>query len=655
MSLRAFAACLALAIAVPALAQTPPAASVPATPTGSVERVQRGNLITEGVPAIPADVRDRLIQYNNVRSAGFAGFTETGGILISTRFGETGQLHEVAQPLGMRRQLTFFPEPVSGGIRPDGSNAVVFTKDRGGDEFFQAFLFNRATGTSTAFTEAGTRNDSLVWSRDGRIAAWSVARSGVPTRQIVVGDPSNPADRRVVFTGPSGISPLAFSPDGTRLLYGEYISVTHSRRFVLDLASGTSTEVNPSNAPIAYDGGEFSADGRSIFVISDQGSEFARLVRIDLASGAQTPVSAAVNWDIEGFTISRDGRRLAYVVNEGGNARLRLLDLRTGREMRRPELPQGVITGLDFDRSGQRVGVSLSTPTTPGDVWVWDLRRSQLVRWTESETGGLPSSTFVEPTLVETTSFDGRRIPAFLYTPRTPGPHPVIISIHGGPEAQSRTSFSSAIQYWVNELGVAVLVPNVRGSTGYGRTFVSLDNGKLREDSVRDIGAFLDWIATRPDLDRNRVVTYGGSYGGYMVLATLVHYSDRLAGGINIVGISNFVTFLENTQGYRVDLRRVEYGDERDPAMRAFLQSISPLTNVDRIRRPLFVIQGANDPRVPQSEAEQIVQAVRGNGGEVWYMLALDEGHGFARLSNRASQREAETMFLRRVFGLGDQ
>jgi dipeptidyl aminopeptidase/acylaminoacyl peptidase len=636
-----------------ALLVVSPAANAQAA--SSVARVERGNLITEGVPEIPGDVRDRLLQYSNVRAATFQAFNETGGILIGTRFAETVQLHEVDAPLGARRQITFFNEPVGGGIRPDGSNAIYFSKDRGGDEFFQGFLVDRATGRSTAFTQAGTRNDGLVWSKTGAVAAWSVARSGVTTRDIVIGNPSRPDDRRILLTGPSGVSPIAFSPDGSKLLLGEYLSVTNSKRFIVDLQTGTRTDVNPSAAPIAYDGGAFSADGRSIFVISDEGSEFARLRRIDLASGVQTVISASTRasiWDVESFTLSDDGRTIALVSNVAGRSELSILDARTGRALRTPSLPEGVVTGLDFDRRGERLGISLTTPTTPGDVWVWDLRRQRLVRWTQSETGGLPESGFVAPTLVEVSSFDGLKVSAFLYKPQSAGPHPVIISIHGGPEGQSRPTFSSSIQYYVNELGVAVLVPNVRGSTGYGKTFVSLDNGMKREDSVKDIGAFLDWIATRPDLNKDKVIVYGGSYGGYMVLASMVHYSDRLAGGVDIVGISNFVTFLENTQGYRRDLRRVEYGDERDPAMRAHLMSISPLTNVRRITKPLFVIQGLNDPRVPVTEAEQILAAVRSNGGEAWYMLAKDEGHGFAKKTNRDAQREAETMFFRRVFGI---
>jgi dipeptidyl aminopeptidase/acylaminoacyl peptidase len=639
----------AIAAAPPGLALAQPAGGEPVT------RIERGQLVMEGVPEAPETARERLLQYNNVRAAAFADFTADGNVLITTRFGDVAQLHEIAAPLGMRRQLTFYPEPITGAsTRPDGSNDLVFVKDRGGDEFFQGFVFDRASGRATAFTEAGTRNEGLVWSRDGKIAYWAVARSGQGQREIVAGDPSRPETRKVVTRGPSGLSVIDVSPDGNRLLLGEYVSVTKSRRMIFDLAVGTSVEIAAAadGSDVSMDGGRFSADGKTVFLVSDEGAEFARLVRIDLATGARTVLSGDLSWDVERFELSRDGRVIAYSVNEGGLSRLKLMDARSGRALPAPDLPQGVLTGLGFDRDGRRLGLSLSTPSSPGDVWVYDLRARKLVRWTESEIGGLAPQRFASPSLITYDSFDGRQIPAFLYTPDRPGRHPVIITIHGGPEGQSRPNFSPSAQYWVNELGAAVLAPNVRGSTGYGKTYVGLDNGFKREDSVKDIGALLDWIARQPNLDPSRVVVYGGSYGGYMVLASLTHFNDRLAGGVDIVGISNFVTFLENTQGYRRDLRRAEYGDERDPAMRAHLERISPLNNATKITRPLFIIQGLNDPRVPVSEAEQMLAKVRSGGGPVWYLMAKDEGHGFAKKTNRDFQREAETMFFAKVFGL---
>ena len=298
------------------------------------------------------------------------------------------------------------------------------------------------------------------------------------------------------------------------------------------------------------------------------------------------------------------------------------------------------------------LGFTASGPTRTGDAWTLDLASGNTTQWTFSEIGGLDSSMFVAPELIEYESFDGRKIPAFYYRPRGEGPFPVAIDIHGGPEAQAQPWFSSTRQYLLNEAGVAVLVPNVRGSSGYGRSYLALDNGYLREDSVKDIGALLDWLAQQTELDKDRVLVQGGSYGGYMVLAALVHYGDRLQAGIDVVGISNFVTFLENTKEYRQDVRRAEYGDERDPEMRAFLESISPLNHVDRIQSALLIGQGANDPRVPQSEADQMVAAVRKAGHDAWYFLAPDEGHGFAKKRNRDLWKRVSVLFVEQALGL---
>ena len=281
--------------------------------------------------------------------------------------------------------------------------------------------------------------------------------------------------------------------------------------------------------------------------------------------------------------------------------------------------------------------------------------RTPLERWTRSEAGPVDTNTFVAPELVHYPTWDRvARRPAHairlsLLAEERRARIPVLINIHGGPESQYRPGYEPFFQFLVNELGYAVIAPNVRGSSGYGKSFLKLDNGVLREDSVKDIGALLVWIGVQPMLDRERVVVMGGSYGGYMTLASLVSYSDRLRGGVDVVGISNFNTFLNNTSAYRRDLRREEYGDERDPKMRAFFSRISPFNNSTSIRRPLLVVQGLNDPRVPASESEQMVARVRANGGEAWYLAAKDEGHGFRKKSNRDFYLETTAMFLEKL------
>lgn len=651
-----FLSAAALALAAPAFAETAPSIGMAAVKTEG--RTVRGNLVLQNVPATPPEVRERLRQYVSTRGAAFLDFLPDGGVLISTRFGDAAQVHVVDQPMGMRRQLTFYNEPIGGAIvQPGGSGAFLFGKDQGGDEFFQGFLFDRATGKATRFTQEKTRNQSLVWRDDGKEAAWAEATAQSPDYTIMAGDPAKPESRRVLYKGKGAVAPVDYSGDGKSLLLSEYVSITKSRLFTLDLASGAVKEINPQ-LNVSYDGGEFTPDGKSILTISDEGSDFQRLVRIDVATGARTPVSAPINWDVEQFDLSADGQRIAYSVNVAGASELKLLDARTGRTLATPTLPAGVIGGLEFDDGSAQLGFTLNSATAPSDVYVYSVRGGKLTRWTQSEVGGLDPAGFVAPTLARFPTFDSatggpKEITAWVYAPKGPGPHPAIIDIHGGPEGQSRPTFNSRIQYWVNELGVAVVLPNVRGSTGYGKTFVEMDNALKRLDSVKDIGATLDWMGTqKATFDMSRVVAYGGSYGGYMVYASMIEYPERFAAGVDIVGISDFRTFLERTMGYRRDLRRAEYGDERKPEVAAYFDKIAPLKNADKIKRPMFVVHGANDPRVPVSEAEQMIAAFEKNGLKPWVMIANDEGHGFAKRPNQEAQREAETLFFQDVLKL---
>ena len=629
----------ALLMALPAFAQT-----------AEVKREVVGNRSSENIPAIPAELIEQLNRYQNTRGAGLAGWTRDGCLLIGTRFAETAQAHRVCQPLGMREQLTFYPEPV-GGITPSPAKAwrdgFVFAKDKGGDEFSQLYWFDNATRSITLLTDGGrSQNGGTTLSRDGGLMAYSsTARNGTD-RDVWLRNTRTGETKLLVDAG-GNWSPMDFSPDGTQLLVMKYVSAAESYPGEVDVATGKLTLFPVDGGKASFGGFAFAPDGKSVYFISDeplQGKpqEFKTLRYHNPDSGKFEVLTANIPWDVEGFTLSDDGRHLAYTTNEDGIDRLHVLSLPDHKEIRLPALPVGVMGGMAFSPDGGRLALSMNSATSPSDVYVIDLAAATLTRWTQSEVGGLDASKFVAPTLVRYPSFDKvdgrqRTIPAFYYKPTKPsktGKYPVVINIHGGPEGQSLPSFSATAQYLANELGVAMLVPNVRGSTGYGKTYLSLDNAEKREDSVKDIGALLDWIAKQPELDASRVGVMGGSYGGYMVLAALTHYSDRIRAGVDVVGISHFGTFLKNTENYRRDLRRAEYGDERDPAMNAVFERISPLNNAHKITSPLFVAQGRNDPRVPYTEAEQIVKAVRGNGQPVWYLLYADEGHGFAKKTN---------------------
>ncbi|MEM1390420.1 MAG: prolyl oligopeptidase family serine peptidase [Pseudomonadota bacterium] len=613
------------------------------------ERITEGNLVKESIPEIPDEIRERLRQYSNFRGHGFSDWTQ-GGIFISTRFGEVGQVHKVTMPLGARRQVTFYDEPVGGASSDPDGDGFVFGKDTGGDEFFQGFYFDSETGEVTQFTEPGTRNGAIAWTDDGEQVAWYRSTAGDPNWDILMADPEDPSSLRVVHEGEGALYPVDFSADGKKLAVQQYISITKSRMFILDVETGEWTEFNPDD-DIAYSGAELLANG-DILTVNDKDSEFRNLVRYDGESGEATVYTSDINWDVSSWDVAADESKVVFTVNEGGLGTIRLLDLETGEISTGPDLPVGIAGGVTFSPDGSQVGFTFNGATTPTDAWTFDVATMELTQWTEAEIGGLNADQFITPSLFTYPNADGMDIPAFKYVPEGEGPHPVIIQIHGGPEGQSRPGFSTTYQYWASELGLAVVVPNVRGSSGYGKTYVSMDNGINRKKSVEDIGALLDWIETQPDLDKDRVIVYGGSYGGYMVLASMIDYGDRLAGGVNIVGISDFKTFLENTKGYRRDLRRAEYGDERDPEIAAFFEEISPLGNADKINKPIFIIQGFNDPRVPYTEAEQILEAVKENDVETWFLMAMDEGHGFRKKSNRDFQRESVTLFLQDVLGL---
>ena len=630
--------------AAPTAASTRPAVIRPAD-----------NLFTDGIPEIPAAVAEAVGRYTEFRSARLASWHPVKReMLISTRFGDTTQIHEVRMPDGARRQLTFFPDSVDSASWPRRSgDYFVFDKDRGGDEFSQIYRCDVASGAITMVSDGGRSQNYLgPWSHAGDRMAFGSTRRNGSDRDIYVVDPRDPATtRRVLEVKGGGWGPTDWSPDDTKLLVMEGISVNESYVSVVDVATGASTLATPKGGPekVAYSGPRWSGDGKGIYVATDRESEFQRLAYLDLATGRHTYLTSHIPWDVESFALSPDGKTIAFETNEEGLSVLHLLDTATGKEKPAPKLPAGLIGGLEWHNNGRDLGLVLTSARSPADVYSVDVTSGELVRWTESETGGLNSSTFSEPELVRWKSFDGRTITGFLFRPaaRFTGPRPVIVNIHGGPEGQARPGFQGRSNYYLDELGVAILYPNVRGSTGFGKTFVKLDNGMLREDSVKDIGALLDWIASRPDLDASRVMVTGGSYGGYMTLAVATHYDARIRCSVDVVGISNFVTFLQNTEAYRRDLRRVEYGDERDPATRDFLLRTAPANNARKITKPLFVVQGKNDPRVPYTESEQMVATVKKNGSPVWYLLANDEGHGFAKKKNQDFQFYATVAFVR--------
>ena len=612
-----------------------------------------GNLVVKGVPEIPPALVARMQQYRNTRSARLLGWLPEG-LLISTRFAQTGQLHRVRSPLGVREQVTFFPEPVTRAYVPPSAdvNGFVYARDIGGSEFYQLFWFDWQTGESRLLTDGKSRYTGVLWANGADRFAYTTTERDGRRWDIHIQDLDGNLD--VALETDSGAwGAIYWAPEDDRLLVDKYVSINESYLYELDLSSGVLTPLTDETIKTSIGTARYDRDGRGVYFTSDLGAEFMRLHYLDLDTRKIEVLTADISWNIEEIAVSGDGAHLALIVNEGGFSRLHVWQLPDRTPLALSELPRGMIFSLQFSPDGRQLGLGVNTPTTPADVYSLNLIDRTTTRWTRSEVGGLDPEGFVEPVLVSYPTFDTvngrpREIPAFVYRPQGVGPHPVLINIHGGPEGQFKPYFSATVQYFVNELEIAVIAPNVRGSDGYGKSYLKLDNGYLREDSVKDIGKLLDWIAADPDLDAQRVAVIGGSYGGYMVLASMVHYSDRLAAGIERVGISNFVTFLKNTQTYRRDLRRAEYGDERIPEMMAHLEKISPLNHVERIIKPLMISQGFNDPRVPASESVQILEALEEADVPVWYVLAMDEGHGFRKKVNTDYNAAATVLFLNR-------
>ena len=623
--------------------------------TAAAARIERGNLIFDGIPEPAAGLSEKLDGYLSARQATPLGFSPKGQLLIATRFGDVDQLHLVERPGGERRQLTFLREPITqAAFSPDpGRSAYVYLEDAGGDEKAQLYYQRLDEPAAKLLTDGKSLNGSPVWSNAGReVAFFSTARDGV-SYDIDIVAPDSGALPRLAITGDGAAwYPLDWSPDDRKLLVLKYLSISEAYLYVVDLGTGQKREVEPAPAKVGIAGAKFSRDGQGVYVISNRDGEFTQLHYVNLFTGEKSVISGRLSWDIEELAISRDGHYLAYVSNEAGIDKLNVLDLRSRQDLIPPKLPAaGIIRSLSFDAEGGRLAFGLEAANRPRDAYVFDIAANRLEAWTHSEAGAVDPAKFAIPRLAQCPTFDRtdgkeRQMPVYIYEPSTPGPHPVLIVLHGGPESQFRPGFDPWLQYVVNELGFAVVAPNVRGSSGYGKTYLALDDGVLREDAVKDVGALLVWLSLQTAFDSKHVVVSGESYGGYLSLAALVNFGERLRGGVDLAGIPDFVSYLTNTAPYAQDRRRAEYGDERDPDMRAFLRRISPLTNAERITRPLLIVHGKNDARVPLNEVEQIVYRLRNKGGEVWYLQAGDEGHSLRKKPDLDAYYAAFAQFL---------
>jgi dipeptidyl aminopeptidase/acylaminoacyl peptidase len=610
------------------------------------------SLVMGSIPPVPAYLADTAGRYGSYRSATLLDWNPSRReMLISTRFGDVPQLHLVKGPGAARQQLTFFQDAVTvGRFPPKNDDYAVFMKDTGGGEWYQLYRYEFETGKIRLMTDGKSRNVLGPFSSSGKLLAYmSTRRTGKDTDLWVMNPDEARSPRLLTQLIGGGWQPMDWSPDDKQILLKEEISINEAYLWLVDTSTGKMTVLTSrdASAKIAIGEARFSKDGQGIYLTTDKDSEFLRLSYLDLAGERQKYLTTEIPWDVEQFDLSADGKRLAFLADEDGIGVLHVLDATTAKEVPLPKLPAGLISGIRWHHNGRDLGFVLASARSPADCYSLDLDSGKIERWTFSESE-IRTDNFRDAEAIHWKSFDGKSISGFIYRPsaKFTGKRPVLVVIHGGPEGQSQPTFLGRNNYFVNELGIALIYPNVRGSTGYGKTFSLLDNGFHREDTYKDINALFDWIASQPGLDPDRIAVTGGSYGGHMSLAVSTFYSDRIRCSIDVVGMSNLVTFLEHTEAYRRDLRRVEYGDERDPKMREYLGKIAPMNNIDKIKKPMLVVAGKNDPRVPVSESEQIVAALKGKGTPVWYLMAKDEGHGFRKKANLDFQFYASILFL---------
>ena len=615
--------------------------------------VPNENLITENIAEISKQLSNEVKKYSESRSASLGDIHPlTNEIIINTRFGSTPQLHRVSKSMGARTQITFFDEPVSAtSYEPLKGDYLVYSKDIGGNEFGQLFKLDLKTLQSTLLTDGGkSQNGGITWRKDGKGFYYASTKRNGGDRDIYYMDPNNPKSEKLILQvkgGGWGIQDV--SPDNKKLVLGEYISINESYIWLLDIETGKLTEVTDRNSKgVSQSEATFSNLSNEIWLVTDKDNEFQRLAAMNLNTKKTTYYTSDIPWNVESFNLSEDKKSIVFITNEGGLNKMYLMNTGTKAYKEIKNLPIGLISGARFTKDNQTIFFNQSTAQSASDVYQLNIKTAKIERWTESELGEMQPSDMSVPKFIEWKSFDDLKISGFYYpaSPKFKGKRPVIIMIHGGPEGQSMASFLDSNNFYTSEMGVSLVYPNVRGSSGFGKTYLEKDNGFLREDSVKDIGALLDWIAKQPEVDKDKIMIMGRSYGGYMTLATAFHYADRIKCSVDIVGISNFNTFLKNTEEYRRDLRRAEYGDERDSKMAAFFDKTAPLNNTDKIKKPMFIIQGTNDPRVPVTEAMQMRDKLKAQGNTVWYLEAKDEGHAFKKKANIDYVRLAIIRFM---------
>jgi dipeptidyl aminopeptidase/acylaminoacyl peptidase len=610
-------------------------------------------LTNDGIPQIPSQIVKPMKKLQNTDPINLADYSASEGLIVCKRFKETMQIFRLNEPGGEMLQLTYDTNPIfEASVNPDSTrHCLLFEKDSDGNELSQLYKLDLQSHSIQRLTDGISQNGNCIWSNRGDRFAfastmknskdWGIYLCSIDSPQVIT--------PLLEKNGAWGIEDWA--PDDSSLLISRYVSSNESQYFILNVKSCTLSPILGSDTEkVSLENGMWSKNSNGIFYTSDKLTEHRTLYYLDLITRRQIPLTSNIPWNVREINLSQNGSYISFSTNEHGFSKLYLMSLKDYNMQPMKNIPQGVILGLHFSKGDSLLFFTLNHPLETDAVYSVNIQSEKLTKWTTQKN---PDVNILAPKIFSYPTFDTvnsqkRTIPCYYYKPSGKGPFPVVISIHGGPESQYWPYYSPTITYIVKNLHCAVLVPNVRGSNGYGKTWLSLDDGYKREDAVKDIGALLDWIETQASLDKSKIAVMGGSYGGYMSLASMVHYNGRLKAGIDLYGISNFITYMKKTRSSRVDLRRVEYGDERDSSMYSFLQKISPLTNAGKIKSPMLIIQGANDSRVPAFESEQIVNELKKNKIPVWFLLFTDEGHGFNKKNNKDYQENVVIYFLKK-------
>jgi dipeptidyl aminopeptidase/acylaminoacyl peptidase len=605
---------------------------------------------TEGIPPIPLVLAESVAQYGTFRFARLLDWHPTERrILITTAFGNVPQIHEVRAPGAARTQLTFFREGIPGGdasFSPDGRFMVIRRDLTGGTEAFQLLRQEMSSGRVTLLTDGKSVNGAPVWAHGKSLMAYSSTRRDGKNRDLYIMDPSDPKTDRRLLEVEGSWSPAAWSPDNRELIAVESISSSELYLWRIDVERGTKTALTERGQRVAWRSLQMLPNG-VMFALGNRNSDTPAVWR--LQNGKWAALTQPADFP-ESFAVSPDGRTVAVVFDRGASSQLLLLDASNGRTKVTPRLPAGVISSVAWRATGNELAFTFAGASSLADVYSVEAGSGRLHRWTTSETGGVPTDSLPQAEVVEWKTFDGLLINGVLYRPAAQftGPRPVIINVHGGPVDRERPRFLGRSNYFRNEMGVAIIYPNIRGSRGRGKAFEELDNGMLRENAVKDIGALLDFIKEDPTLDENRVMIIGGSYGGYVALASAIAYGDRLRSAHAALAISDYPSYLESTEVRRQTNRNAEYGDPADPKMREYLTSISPLTNAARLKIPLYLVHAGKDTRIPPDQAEKMVQAVKQNGTPLWYAVYENEGHTQFSNANNDLNQFIWTMFVQK-------